>query len=168
MAGEADHPTGISIRQATRSDRVSVEQVIESALLEIDPNFLETALQKRDVLVAMREDPDQPDQSHQSDRSDRSDQSHLSTVVLGTIVLDITEIVALAVRPRCRGQGIGSALVDAAGEHRQLLVCEFDDRVIDFWRTCGFDIEGIEGTEGTEGTDRYRGRRPAEVSKPNR
>ena len=43
-------------------------------------------------------------------------------------VLDGEEILAVAVRRRRRGQGIGSALVEAAGDRREELVAEFDDR----------------------------------------
>jgi GNAT superfamily N-acetyltransferase len=43
-------------------------------------------------------------------------------------VLDGEEILAVAVRRRRRGQGIGSALVEAALEDRDELVAGFDDR----------------------------------------
>jgi len=43
-------------------------------------------------------------------------------------VLDGEEILAVAVRRRRRDQGIGSALVEAAGDRREELVAEFDDR----------------------------------------
>jgi len=68
-------------------------------------------------------------------------------------VLDGEEILAVAVRRRRRSQGIGTALVAAAGDRREEVVAEFDERVRPFWVALGFDIEDLDEA------DRYRGRR---------
>lgn len=61
--------------------------------------------------------------------------------VLGALALDGNEIVAVAVRPGRRGQGVGTALVEAAAECRPRLVARFDDRVHAFYEALGFEIE---------------------------
>ncbi len=61
--------------------------------------------------------------------------------VLGTLVLDGEEIVAVAVRRSRRGQGIGTALVETAATRRGRLVAEFRDRERPFYASLGFDIE---------------------------
>lgn len=71
--------------------------------------------------------------------------------VLGALALVGQELEAVAVRPGRRGQGIGTALVEAAAERRPRLVAEFDSRVYAFYESLGFDVDPAEGT------DRYRG-----------
>lgn len=51
------------------------------------------------------------------------------------------EIVAVAVRPGRRGQGIGSALVSAAASRREELVAGFDSDVRPFYESLGFEVE---------------------------
>lgn len=119
----------MDIRPATPDDRAAVANVVDASLLEVDDDILTDALDSDDVLVAVEES---------------------SRPVLGALVLDGDRIAAVAVRRRRRGQGIGTALVEAASERRDRLVAEFDERVRPFWETLGFDIEAI-------GEDRYRG-----------
>lgn len=71
--------------------------------------------------------------------------------VLGALALDRNEIVAVAVRPGRRGQGVGTALVEAAAESRPQLSARFDDRVYAFYEALGFE------PEPTEESERYRG-----------
>lgn len=73
--------------------------------------------------------------------------------VLGALALVEEEIVAIAVRPGRRGQGIGTALVEAAAERRSRLVAEFDGHVRPFYETLEFEIDPATDT------DRYRGSR---------
>ena len=60
--------------------------------------------------------------------------------VLGALVLDGEEIVAVAVRRSRRGRGIGTALVEAAAARRARLVAEFGDRERPFYESLGFEI----------------------------
>jgi len=54
-------------------------------------------------------------------------------------------IQAIAVRPRRRGQGIGTALVEAAAEAVGPLVAAFDDDLRPFYEQMGFEVELLEG-----------------------
>lgn len=109
------------VRPATREELPAVRGVVDAALLQIDDDLLTGAVESDDVLVAVSE----------------------SGTVLGVLVLDGAEIVAVAVRRRRRDQGIGTALVTAAARERPVLVAEFDARVAPFWRSLGFDIDSL-------------------------
>ncbi|PSP95270.1 GNAT family N-acetyltransferase [Halobacteriales archaeon QS_9_68_42] len=61
--------------------------------------------------------------------------------LLGALVLDGEEIVAVAVRPGRRGQGVGTALVEAAADRRERLTAGFDPGVRPFYESLGFEIE---------------------------
>ncbi|GAA3871024.1 GNAT family N-acetyltransferase [Haloarcula argentinensis] len=73
--------------------------------------------------------------------------------VLGALVLDGIHIEAVAVRRRRRGQGIGTALVEAALGRRDRLTAEFDADVRPFYEALGFDTEPLDNP------GRYRGKR---------
>jgi GNAT superfamily N-acetyltransferase len=78
--------------------------------------------------------------------------------ILGVLVLDGGEVEAVAVRPRRRDRGIGSALVEGASERVEgTLVASFDADVLAFYERLGFEVEAVDGEEST-GEDRYRGR----------
>ncbi|MES3518287.1 MAG: GNAT family N-acetyltransferase [Natronomonas sp.] len=72
---------------------------------------------------------------------------------VGGLVLDGSEIAAVAVCRGRRGEGIGSALVAAAATRRQPLVAEFRRSVRPFYEALGFEITD-------DGTGRCRGRLP--------
>ena len=66
--------------------------------------------------------------------------------LLGALVLDGEEIVAVAVRPGRRGQGVGTALVEAAAaDRRERLTAGFDPGVRPFYESLGFEIECDDG-----------------------
>jgi GNAT superfamily N-acetyltransferase len=65
--------------------------------------------------------------------------------ILGALVLDGEEIVAVAVRPGRRGQGIGTALVEAAAARRERLTAGFDSGIRPFYESLGFEIECDDG-----------------------
>lgn len=74
--------------------------------------------------------------------------------ILGVCVLDGREIDAIAVRRNRRGQGIGTALVEAADSVTAGdLTAEFHRRVRPFYEPLGFEIEPIDES------GRFRGRR---------
>jgi GNAT superfamily N-acetyltransferase len=113
--------------RAGPADLAAVGNVLDGGLLRVTD--LPAAVDRGDVLTAVS----------------------ATDTVLGALVLAGTEITAVAVRRRRRGQGIGTALVGAAAREREGLVAEFDERVRPFWRSVGFDTEPI-------GNGRYRGR----------
>ena len=123
------------VREATVDELPDVLNVVDGGLLAVDVSTVRAAIDAGDVLVAVASKPGEDER------------------VLGTLVLDGTEVVAVAVRPRRRGQGIGTVLVETARERRGELVAEFDDRVWPFWESLGFDVDPVEGSE------RFRGRR---------
>lgn len=138
------------IRAARIEELPSVLNVIDGAVLQVEIETLKRAIRDDDVLVAVVGESD-------------------NERVLGALVLDGIEITALAVRLRRRGQGIGTALVEAAFERHGELSAECDEGVVAFWQSVGFDVGTAEGFEGgtadestigtADGSERYRGRR---------
>ena len=115
--------TDVRVRAADPSERAAVANVLDGAALAIDDAVLEAALGSERVLVALSGgDPG-------------------SKTVLGALVLDGQEIVAVAVRPGRRDQGIGRALVEAAADRRDRLIVECDADVRPFWSSLGFAME---------------------------
>jgi GNAT superfamily N-acetyltransferase len=111
----------MNVRPAREDERLTVRRILDAAVLRYGD------LDEHEVLVAVEEGR-----------------------VLGVLVLDGDRIVAVAVRRRRRGQGIGRALVDAAAERRDRLVAECSEHVRPFYESLGFDVEGV-------GDGRYRG-----------
>ncbi|MFW5956673.1 MAG: GNAT family N-acetyltransferase [Halorhabdus sp.] len=113
------------VRQATREDLVAVLNVLDGAALETDYEAIRARLERGDVLVAVAE--------NDSDR------------VLAACELDGERVVAIAVRKRRRGQGIGTALIRAAVRDRNRLVAEFDADARPFYEALGFGVTQIDG-----------------------
>lgn len=61
--------------------------------------------------------------------------------VVGALVLDGERVAGVAVRPRRRGQGIGTALVAAAADRRDRLVAACREGVAPFYAKLGFDLD---------------------------
>ncbi|MEF8855210.1 MAG: GNAT family N-acetyltransferase [Haloarculaceae archaeon] len=68
-------------------------------------------------------------------------------------------IAAIAVRRRRRGQGIGTALIEAAAAEIGTLVAEFDADLVPFYEHLGFELEPLPG-------GRCRGRLQAQTGAP--
>ncbi len=119
------------VREASPGNRAAVANVVDGAALEIADDVLAESLERGDALVAVSDDTER---------------------VLGALVLDGDRIAVIAVRRRRRGQGIGSALVEAAAERRERLVAEFDADVRPFYESLEFEVAAIEDESG-----RYRG-----------
>lgn len=129
----------VTVRAATAGEVPAVLNVIDGAALAVEFDDVQAAIDRGDVLVAVAGNAP-------SSRSDAG-------CVVGALVLDGEEIQAVAVRRRRRGQGIGTALVEAAADRRESLVAAFDAGVRPFWASLGFDIESITDT------NRFSGRR---------
>jgi GNAT superfamily N-acetyltransferase len=65
--------------------------------------------------------------------------------IVGALVLDGEHVAAVAVRPGRRGQGVGTALVEAAAARRDRLTADFDSGVRPFYESLGFDVERSDG-----------------------
>lgn len=115
------------VREANPSEHLTVRSIFDVAMLQV-PDFPD-----KELIVAAEDDR-----------------------VLGAMAVETDgfaepgEIHAIAVRPRCRGRGIGSQLVTEAEQRWDPVIAEFDERVRRFYESHGFDIEPV-------GEDRLRG-----------
>jgi sulfur carrier protein ThiS/predicted N-acetyltransferase YhbS len=114
-------PNGIAVRVATPEDHLDAMRVLDGAALATDAGAVRARLDDGGVLVAV---------------ADGS--------VVGALVLDGDRVTAVAVRRRRRGQGVGTALVEAARRRRGCLVAAFDADVSPFYSSLGFDIERVD------------------------
>lgn len=112
-----------TVREAAVPELPDVLNVLDGGDLRTDAGRLRSAIDRGDVLVAVS-----PERG----------------TVLGALVLAGEEITAVAVRPRRRGQGIGTALVESAAERRDRLVAEFDPDVGPFYEQLGFEVRPVE------------------------
>jgi GNAT superfamily N-acetyltransferase len=106
------------VRPATVAEYPTARSILEAALLTVESGLLRRA----SVLIAVEEGR-----------------------VLGALVLRGSEIEAVAVRPGRRGQGIGTALVEAAAARRPAVVAGFDPAVRPFYDRLGFEIRRVDG-----------------------
>ena len=104
--------SAVAVREARSDERPAVLGVLDGAMLETD------RLDGSTLLVAVAGDR-----------------------VLGALVLDGDHVDAVAVRRSRRGQGIGTALVEAAAARRERLVAEFREGVRPFYESLGFEVE---------------------------
>ncbi len=126
---------GISVRTATREDRLAVRRLVDGAVLALDD--LEARIEAGDVLLAVPSD---------------GDDGRLRGTVVCEPIDGGREVRAVAVRRSRRDRGIGTVLVEAAGEREGRLVAEFDAAVRPFYESLGFAIRPVDGGDG-----RYRG-----------
>lgn len=133
----------MAIREATGEDRLAVRRLLDAAALSVPP--LPPRLADGDVLLAEREDR-----------------------AVGTLVLVSPRdapawareaetdghVAAIAVRRPRRGRGIGTALLERAGE-RGRLTAAFDADLLELYRGAGFDV--LDRADG-----RSRAVRPAD------
>lgn len=104
-------------------------RVVEGALLDVSPEGVRAALREGRALVAVDDGR-----------------------VVGGLVGECGEIVAVAVVRGRRGEGIGRELVDRAdAAAADALTATFDGRVRGFYESLGFEIEE------TDDGDRFRG-----------
>jgi len=118
------------VREATVQDLPDVMNVLDGAVLRADAATVRDHIADGAVLVAVAGDG-----GSERDGAER---------VLGALVLDGDHIDAVAVRRRRRGQGIGTGLVEAAGERRERLTATFDADLRPFYEGLGFAVEPAE------------------------
>ncbi|WP_424002066.1 GNAT family N-acetyltransferase [Haloarcula salina] len=128
------------VREATEDDLPAVMNVLDGAALEIDVATVRAGIAGDGTLVAVSG-------GFEGDAATETDR------VLGALVLDGDRVAAVAVRRRRRGQGIGTALVEAALDRRDRLIADFDADVHPFYDRLGFDVAPL-AADG----DRFRGR----------
>ncbi|KZX46930.1 GNAT family N-acetyltransferase [Haloarcula sp. K1] len=124
------------VRTATADEVPAVMNVLDGAVLSIAVETVRAGAEDDGTLVAV------------------SDDDPAAERVLGALVLDDTHIEAVAVRRRRRGQGIGTALVEAALDRRDCVTAEFDADVRPFYEALGFDVTPL-----ADEADRFRGER---------
>lgn len=127
----SDPPPDVEVRPvADDAEATTARSVLDAAMLEL-PDFGARA-ESDDVLVALVEGR-----------------------VVGAALLRPhhsrpgVHVEAVAVRPRRRGQGFGTALVDAAADRGPVTV-EFDAELRPFYERLGFEMRRLDD-------DRYRG-----------
>lgn len=131
--------TDVGVRAATPDELASVLGILDGAALETDADRVRAGIERGDVLVAMPDDA-------------AGESADTTGTPVGALVLDGAEIANVAVRRRRRGQGIGTALVEAAADRREVVVAECDADVAAFYESLGFEVKSLED-------GRCRGRR---------
>lgn len=121
------------VRRARTEDLPAVMNVLDGADLAVSPALVEEHLETDHVLVSESE----------------------SGTVVGALVAvprpSGAHVEGIAVRPRRRGQGVGSALLEAAAARWDRVTADFEPRLGEFYRSNGFLV--------TSTGDRYRGER---------
>ena len=124
------------VREARPADRVDVRRVLDAAMLDVEG--LPARIEAGDVLVAVADDrvlgacvlvppgdgPDWVARVGVDGRLEGGIDAHVD---------------AIAVRRRRRGEGVGAALIDRAGE-RGALSAAFEADVRPFYEALGFDV----------------------------
>ena len=111
------------VREATVTDLPDVMNVLDGAVLRADAATVRDRIAADSVLVAVSDDGQR---------------------VLGALVLSGDHVDAVAVRRRRRGQGIGTALVEAAADQRECLTAEFDADLRPFYEGLGFAVQATD------------------------
>ncbi|MFB6119775.1 MAG: GNAT family N-acetyltransferase [Halobacteriaceae archaeon] len=114
------------VRTAREGERTDVLGVLDAGFLHTDADRVADRIAADEVLVAAD-----------------------GGTVVGALVAEDGFVVAIAVRPNRRGQGVGRSLVAAAADRWGRLVAEFDESVRPFYEALGFDI--------SPAGERYRG-----------
>lgn len=132
----------VKIREATSEETASVMSIIDAAMLSVSTDRVRSLIE-----------------------SDGDETAGIGAVLsaiddgrtLGVLLLAGNNVEVIAVRPRRRDQGIGTALIEAASDRVEgALIASFDAGVLPFYERLGFEIEAVDEEESA-GEDRYRG-----------
>lgn len=118
------------VELARPGDLAAVMNVFDGADLQVSLETVEEHIDHEHVLVA------------------RSDQGTVIGALVGRPRERDVRIEPIAVRPGRRGQGVGTALIRAAGDRWGRLTATFDADLTPFYRQAGFEIEGGERRVG--------------------
>lgn len=118
------------VELARPSDVPGVMNVFDGADLQVSLEDVVEHIDHEHVLVA------------------RSDQGTIIGALVGRPRERDVRIEPIAVRPGRRGQGVGTALIRAAGDRWGRLTATFDADLTSFYRQAGFEIEGGERRVG--------------------
>jgi len=127
-------PAGVTVRTADPDATGAAVAVLERALLDCPPATVREAAARGDCLIAVDRRP------------------------VGACVLEprveagALHVVAVAVRRRHRGRGIGRALLERAAE-RGRLTATFRPAVRGFYEACGFRIYPLGNAAADSGAD---------------
>ena len=114
----------VTVRPARAGELPAIMGILDAAMLEVDASAVADTIDEEAVLVAVADDR-----------------------IVGACVLEVgtatAHLEAIAVRPGRRGQGIGTALVEAAAARGGALTAEFDEDRRDFYASLGFDVEPL-------------------------
>lgn len=122
------------IRPAEADDHTAVLNVLDAANLTTDAGAIRAAIDRDSCLVA-----------------EPVNGAGNEGVLVGALVHEGNEITHVAVRKRRRGQGIGTALVEAVAEGRCSIVTECPTDVRPFYEALGFEIEPADDDERLRG-----------------
>ncbi|WP_435118155.1 GNAT family N-acetyltransferase [Halolamina sp. C58] len=114
-----DLPEDVELRRGTDDDVVAAMRVLQGALLDIDGSTVRDAAPEGELLLAEAGD-----------------------WIVGALVLRDGHIEGVAVRRKRRGEGIGSALIEAAvADEDGTVTADFRAGVRGFWKDLGFEVE---------------------------
>lgn len=130
----------VSIRPAEPADHLAVRRVIDAALLEVGD--LEARIEAGEVLVATDGDPVVGAAVVDAEGPPGPDGAEPAP--LPPRWRDAAHLRAVAVRRRRRGEGVGTALVEAATRSFGPLVADCVPDVVEFYRELGATIRAAE------------------------
>ena len=110
----------MTVTTAEEDDLAAAMNVLDGADLDVSVATVRTAIDRNHVLVA---------------------RSETGTVLGALVCVDRdpgVRVDAIAVRPNRRDQGIGSALIEAAGDRWDVLVARFEPGLWPFYDSLGF------------------------------
>jgi len=115
----ADLPEDVALRRGSNDDVVAAMRVLQGALLDVDGSTVRDAAPDGELLLAEAGD-----------------------WVVGALVVRDGHIEGVAVRRKRRGEGIGSALVEAAvADEDGTVTADFRAGVRGFWKDLDFEVE---------------------------